>query len=113
MKTVEHYCIDCGLVHELLEYRPDGVTCSACNGHLRPTCKALSNQDPVNHPSHYMGKVECIDAIETATDGLDGFEAYCTGNILKYIWRWRKKNGLEDLKKAKWYLERLIKQLEG
>ncbi|MEF2965047.1 DUF3310 domain-containing protein [Paenibacillus sp. M1] len=65
--------------------------------------------DNVNHPCHYTsGKVECIDAIEAATEGLNGFEAYTTGNILKYLWRWKRKNGTEDLKKAQWYLNRLI-----
>jgi hypothetical protein len=69
--------------------------------------------DMVNHPDHYTyGKVECIDAIETATQGLTGFESYATGTILKYLWRWRHKNGIEDLKKAQWYLERLIKFVE-
>ena len=44
--------------------------------------------DMVNHPDHYTyGKVECIDAIETATQGLTGFEPYATGTIMKYIWR--------------------------
>lgn len=69
--------------------------------------------DTVDHPSHYTkGKVECIDAIEAATSELTGMEAVLTGNVLKYIWRWKHKNGLEDLRKAKWYLERLIKKIE-
>ena len=66
-------------------------------------------QDKVNHPSHYTaGKVECIDAIEAAVTGLVGFEAVCTANVIKYLWRWKLKNGVEDLQKAKWYLEKLI-----
>ena len=66
-------------------------------------------QDRVNHPSHYTsGKVECIDAIESATINLRGIEAVCTANIIKYVWRWKQKNGTEDLRKAQWYLERLI-----
>ena len=66
--------------------------------------------DNVNHPNHYTaGDIECIDAIEAAVTGLTGIEAVLTGNIMKYIWRWKYKNGLEDLNKAKWYLERLIK----
>lgn len=65
--------------------------------------------DNVNHPSHYTsGKVECIDAIDSAVQDLSGFEGYCTGNTIKYMWRWKKKNGVEDLKKARWYLDRLI-----
>jgi hypothetical protein len=65
--------------------------------------------DPVNHPSHYTsGKVECIDAIEAATASLVGVEAFCTGNAIKYLWRWKMKNGIEDLKKARWYIDRLL-----
>ena len=68
--------------------------------------------DPVNHPSHYTaGGVECIDAIRAATTGLVGFEAYCTGTIVKYVWRWKRKNGLEDLKKAEVYLHWLIAEV--
>lgn len=66
-------------------------------------------KDVINHPSHYtQGNVECIDAIEAATSGLSGIEAVCTGNALKYLWRWKNKNGLEDLKKARWYIDRLL-----
>ena len=65
--------------------------------------------DNVNHPSHYtFGGIECIDAIEAAL-GTDGFIGYCEGNVLKYLWRHRDKNGVEDLKKAMWYLDRMIK----
>lgn len=69
--------------------------------------------DQVNHPGHYtQGKLECIDAIASATIGLDGFSAYCTGNIIKYLWRYRMKNGAQDLKKAECYLKRLIEHWE-
>lgn len=63
--------------------------------------------DNVNHPSHYnTGSMEVIDAI----DGLDlGFEA---GNILKYVARYKHKNGIEDLRKAAWYLNHLIEKEE-
>lgn len=65
--------------------------------------------DKINHPQHYTnGKVECIDAIESATAELVGIEAVCVGNVIKYVWRFKLKNGTEDLQKAKWYLERLI-----
>ena len=67
----------------------------------------------VNHPPHYTGgKIECIDAIASATTGLTGFESYLTGTILKYIWRWHWKNGAEDLKKARFYLDRLVSIVE-
>ena len=64
--------------------------------------------DNVNSPSHYQGKVECIDCIESATAGLNGIEAFCTGNAIKYLYRWKKKNGIEDLKKAKYYIDKII-----
>lgn len=70
-------------------------------------------QDTINSPSHYTnGKVECIDAIEAATTGLEGIEAVCTGNAIKYLYRWKLKNGIEDLNKARWYLDRLIAKVE-
>lgn len=71
--------------------------------------------DNVNHPQHYMSNngIETIDAIDAFTEGLTGYEAVYTGNVLKYICRWKKKNGLEDLRKAAWYLNRLIKKLEA
>ena len=63
--------------------------------------------DMVNHPPHYNQKgIECIDAIEAATD--TGFEYYLQGNIMKYLWRYRYKDGSQDLKKALWYLNKLI-----
>tara|TARA_A100001011_G_C13912605_1_gene675704 strand:- start:326 stop:637 length:312 start_codon:yes stop_codon:yes gene_type:complete len=63
--------------------------------------------DMVNHPPHYNQKgIECIDAIEAVTD--TGFEYYLQGNIMKYIWRYRYKEGIQDLKKARWYLDKLI-----
>jgi len=46
--------------------------------------------DPVNQPRHYQGKVECIDAIESAIQDLEGLEAMCTGNAIKYLFRWKK-----------------------
>lgn len=72
------------------------------------------NPDMVNHPSHYKTKngLETIDVIEAFTDGLNGIEATDTGNVIKYICRWKKKNGLEDLKKAQWYLNHLINHIE-
>ena len=70
--------------------------------------------DNVNHPSHYtQGGVECIDAITAATVNKTGIEAVCTANVIKYLWRYEAKNGLEDVKKAQWYINRLIAELEG
>lgn len=69
----------------------------------------------VNKPGHYAyGKYECIDVIREITNGNDavGIEAFCLGNTIKYLWRYKHKNGTEDLKKARWYLDRLIKENE-
>lgn len=70
--------------------------------------------DVVNHPKHYISEsgIEAIDVIESFTDGLVGYEAVETGNVLKYMLRWKNKNGVEDLKKAQWYLNRLIENVE-
>lgn len=69
----------------------------------------------VNHPNHYISEtgLETIDVIEAFTFDLKGIEAVCTANILKYICRWKNKNGLQDLKKAQWYLERLIDHVKN
>lgn len=68
--------------------------------------------DMVNKPPHYTGRIEAIDAIEVATAKLVGVEAFCTANALKYLWRWKAKNGVEDLQKARWYIDRLIGKLQ-
>ena len=62
--------------------------------------------DNVN-PDHYQGEIQCIDYLESALTGLE-FEGYLRGNVMKYMHRYPNKNNTEDLKKAKWYLERLI-----
>ena len=71
--------------------------------------EAYGNVDMVNSPPHYNESgIECIDAISAALG--DGFEYYLQGNIMKYLWRYRYKNGVEDLKKAQWYLNKLIEE---
>lgn len=72
------------------------------------------NEDPVNHPDHYISKtgMEAFDVIEAFTFDLKGIEAVCTANVLKYMCRWKNKNGVQDLKKAEWYLEHLINHME-
>lgn len=73
-----------------------------------------SKSDMVDHPSHYtQGGIECIDAIKSATVGKTGIEAVAVANVIKYLWRYEEKNGLEDIKKAAWYINHLIKQVEG
>ena len=70
--------------------------------------------DMINSPPHYNTIMECIDAMEAMTEGSDvsPHRAYCWQSIFKYLWRWPYKNGVEDLKKCRWYLDRLIKDLE-
>lgn len=65
--------------------------------------------DPVKNPAHYAdGPIECLDAIEVAINGLDGIKAHLTACCIRYLWRWDKKNGIEDLQKCEEYLKRLI-----
>ena len=72
-----------------------------------------NNPDMVSHPKHYtQGDIECIDALKAATVGKRGIEAVCVANVIKYLWRYEEKNGIEDVRKAKWYIERLLRELE-
>lgn len=67
----------------------------------------------VSHPDHYKsGKYEVIDIIDEFTKDMTGTEAVCTANAIKYILRWKKKNGIQDVKKAIWYLTHLAEHLE-
>lgn len=69
--------------------------------------------DPVDRPGHYAGDVECIDAM-VQTQGREAVTSFCVCNAFKYLWRWRRKGGGGDLKKARWYLDyavRLIDQM--
>ena len=71
----------------------------------------ITLDDPVNSPKHYnQAGIKCIDAIRAATD--EGFEYYLQGNIMKYLWRYKYKNGIEDLQKASWYLNKLIEVVD-
>lgn len=88
--------------------------CITVKGNPIPTKHKEKLMDMVNKPPHYQTKtgLETIDVIEAFTDGLNGIEATDTGNVIKYICRWKKKNGLQDLQKAQWYLNHLIKHVE-
>ncbi len=69
------------------------------------------SQDNVNNPSHYnQAGIECIDAIKASLG--DGYQDYCKGNVMKYLWRYKHKNGIEDLKKAQWYLNSMVESVE-
>lgn len=66
----------------------------------------------VAHPKHYSGKIECIDCIESAVSELNGFEGFLAGNVIKYVFRFKRKNDKEDLQKAEWYLSKLMEMQE-
>lgn len=71
------------------------------------TCGYDKSKDNIN-PDHYkVGGIETIDIMKAKLTK-EGFEGYLAGNVLKYVTRYHHKNGLEDLKKARWYLDRLI-----
>ena len=83
------------------------------------TSKIIAQREPVtndniNHPLRYTkGNIECIDAIKAATVGKTGIEAVDVGHVIRYLWRYEEKDGLESVKKAEWYIKHLIKELEG
>ena len=70
--------------------------------------------DNVNHPAHYTaGNIECIEAIKESMTHR-AFMGYCKGNVIKYLWRYENKNNpLEDLKKARWYIDTMIRETNG
>jgi Protein of unknwon function (DUF3310) len=99
-KLFHTFCPDCMLVKNTV-YGAGPSDCYYPPGAKQP--------DMVNSPDHYtQGNIECIDAIAEVVKHLNGIEAMCTGNAIKYLWRWRHKNGVEDLKKAQWYIQRMI-----
>lgn len=97
----------------------DCGTCKKFNGcvyHLTGyNGKCLSwvgkeDKDNIN-PDHYQGEIECIDAIKASMPA-EQYRGYLKGNIIKYIWRYEHKGGVEDLEKAEWYIDKLIKEVE-
>lgn len=106
--SIIHYWDLSKMVNDILEDKNEiKETANKSTNNLKPKYK-----DNVN-PAHYKsGKVECIDALESATVNKEGLEAVCVANVIKYLWRYESKGGIEDCKKAKWYLERLIVHLE-
>jgi hypothetical protein len=109
---------------EVKQALPDGFQVKGCSGGapfwaLAEDCRPVepanypeipdSSSDPIN-PSHYkQGGIECIEAMKAALGG--GFLGYLRGNAIKYLWRYDKKGGVNDLKKARWYLDRLIQEV--
>lgn len=72
---------------------------------------SIKSTDPVNSPSHYIGKIECIDYLRDKLTPAE-FTGFCMGNVLKYCSRWRKKDGVQDLHKALVYLQWAIENEE-
>ena len=78
---------------------------------VAPEKRKVDDKSVVDHPAHYTsGDVECIDAIKSCMVGLNGFEGFCIGNAIKYLWRWKQKGGVTDLEKAKWYIDKVIEE---
>ena len=116
----------CGMTGQVQRYETDMPrpylvlsTCGSCDGWFRgdeleraPSVKECLTTDNVNHPPHYtQGGIECIEAIKAALG--DGFVSFLRGNVIKYLWRCEHKGGIEDLRKAAWYLDRAIKEMEA
>ena len=123
VRTLAKFCDDChGCNICLLEKFSGGVMCDFDEWSDDKLAIAYDHvyknmdenvPDMVNHPQHYtQGGIECIDALKAATVGKRGIEAVCVANVIKYLWRYEKKNGIEDIRKAKFYIERLLKELE-
>ncbi len=94
---------NCSMCGNILD---DNLKCPEC-----VVCSTGTGTDMVNHPPHYNARgIECLDAIRAATS--DGYQYYLQGNIVKYLWRYRYKNGMEDLKKAEFYLKRLMDEYD-
>lgn len=113
----ENKCISCG------DIIPEGRWyCPSCEAQVKQTHKKesvsminghIDNEiDKVNHPQHYeTGKFECIDVM-VETQGKQAVLDFCLCNAFKYIYRHQRKNGLEDIKKAKWYIDKYIELWE-
>lgn len=109
-ETVDGRLLRKGKPHASPKPKPEAESATEAQEKPKPKPK----NDPVNHPDHYTrGGIECIDAIAAAVQDLPGKEAWLVGQIIKYVWRYRWKNGAEDLKKARFYLDRLIQEAEA
>ena len=123
VRTLNKFCDDChGCNICLLEKFSGGVMCDFDEWSDDKLAIAYDHvyknmdenvPDMVNHPQHYtQGGIECIECIKAAVTNKVGIEAVCVANVIKYLFRYEEKNGIEDVRKAKWYIERLLKELE-
>lgn len=77
--------------------------------HIVVKMQDVEVKDMVNHPSHYnKGKYECLEVVKELVKDMEGEEAILFFNTFKYLWRYKFKNGIEDLKKCEFYLKELI-----
>lgn len=82
--------------------------CQVCSSIINKEYEFVTSYDPVNNPQHYTnGNIECIDAMISAY-GKEAVMDFCKCNAFKYQWRFDKKNGVEDIKKAQWYQNKYI-----
>ena len=73
----------------------------------------MEDKEKVNHPNHYnQGGVECIDVM-IETQGVEAVKNFCVCNAFKYLWRHNQKNGIEDLKKSLWYIDKYFELEES
>jgi hypothetical protein len=106
--TESHACEDCGDDWRGFKWRGRKGSITEAVNEVGEDVKP----DPVNRPAHYTsGGIECIDAMQAAF-GAEAVKDFCLCNAFKYLWRHRSKNGVEDLNKARWYLNRLIREME-
>lgn len=88
------------------------VFCDECKGTGKIFAEQIDLKNVAHHPPHYnKGTIECIEAIKSAIIGLNPNEAFYTGNVIKYMWRWKEKGQIKDLQKAKTYIDMLIEDL--
>lgn len=110
-ELVRKQCVYC------LRFNPVDETCKVSGKLARNTCECNcfqpvrdSDDNAVESPAHYTsGNIECIYCIKAALG--ENFIGFLIGNVIKYTYRYKDKNGVEDLRKAQWYLERAIKEL--
>ena len=124
-RTCKHYRPD-----DCINYNPTGgcTDCGDCEDYEWKYTDAYRDAESVPvvteraesectdaiNPAHYtQGSIECIEALKAATVNLKGIEAVCTANAIKYLWRWKEKNGATDIRKCIWYCERLLKEIEN
>lgn len=105
---IEKLCANCKFVGKSIYERP----CSCCDNDLSEFVKQTTETEEINHPKRYAGGTyECIDVMLDVF-GKEAVKNFCKLNAFKYIWREKQKNGVEDIKKAMFYMDYYIKLTE-